>query len=95
VAKSTLTWKKFSDHNEPFIIREGLSYEELMLIEAEMRKAAEKKYQEEERIAKAKAEEAKKKLAETGIDVVEYETESTEEQQDNFGERENDVSDWI
>jgi type IV conjugative transfer system coupling protein TraD len=86
VAKSMFIWKKFTDSNEPFIIREGLSYQELMQIELEMRKAAEK-------IARAEAVAALKKEAE--LDGTETgKIESAEETEQN-PDKENDISDWM
>jgi type IV secretory pathway TraG/TraD family ATPase VirD4 len=85
VAKSMFMYKKFDDQSEPFVIREGLSYQELMQIESEMRKA-------KEQMAKAAAVAAMQKEAEldSGTEARKIEP----DEQVAAGERENDVSDW-
>jgi type IV conjugative transfer system coupling protein TraD len=85
VAKSKLAWKKFADHNIPFEMREGLSYRELMEIEAGIIRAAEKKKLLDEQKMKADAEAAIENTIAAGEiaqEITAYDT-----------ERENDISD--
>lgn len=83
VAKSELSWKRFADSNEPFVMRDGLSYEDLILLEAELQRAAQLKKDEEEERDRAAIKAAEKTAAvfdeKTG-EVISYETEEAEEE---------------